>query len=86
LENLRIDRDTFTRALAAENVGCSVHFIPVHQHPFFRPYLEAGALFPACEDYFSRCISLPLFPSMRDEDVDDVVRALDRIAAYYARD
>ena len=86
LGNLEIDRDAFTRALAAENIGCSVHFIPVYKHPFFRPYLESGFSFPACEDYFSRCISLPIFPSMREEDVDDVVRALERIAAYYARD
>ena len=83
---LHIDRDAFTRALAAENIGCSVHFIPIYAHPFFQPYLAAGDRFPVCEDYFSRCISLPLFPSMTDSDVDDVVRALERIATYYARD
>ncbi len=83
---LGIDRDKLTRALAAENIGCSVHFIPIYVHPFFRPYLAGGDRFPVCEDYFSRCISLPLFPSMTDADVDDVVRALERIAAFYARD
>jgi dTDP-4-amino-4,6-dideoxygalactose transaminase len=85
LERLRIDRDAFTRALAAENVGCSVHFIPVYKHPFFEPYLRGAESFPVCDDYFSRCISLPLFPSMTDADVDDVVRALERVATFYAR-
>jgi dTDP-4-amino-4,6-dideoxygalactose transaminase len=85
-ENLTIGRDDVIRALAAENIGCSVHFIPIHKHPFFEAYRGANDAYPACEDYFSRCISLPLFPTMRDEDVDDVVRALERIAAFYATD
>jgi dTDP-4-amino-4,6-dideoxygalactose transaminase len=86
LDTLEIDRDAFIRALAAENIGCSVHFIPIYKHPFFGPYARREDSFPVCDDYFSRCISLPLFPSMRDGEVDDVVRALERIAAYYARD
>jgi dTDP-4-amino-4,6-dideoxygalactose transaminase len=81
-----IGRDDVIRALAAENIGCSVHFIPIYKHPFFGDYVEKDESFPVCEDYFSRCISLPLFPTMRDGDVDDVVRALERIAAYYAKD
>jgi len=85
LDALSINRDAFIRALAAENIGCSVHFIPIYRHPFFRPYLGREDSFPRCDDYFSRCISLPLFPSMSDGEVDDVVRALERIAAYYAR-
>jgi dTDP-4-amino-4,6-dideoxygalactose transaminase len=85
-EALEIGRDDFIRALAAENIGCSVHFIPIYKHPFFGAYTEGADGFPVCEDYFARCISLPLFPTMRDEDVDDVVRALERIATYYAKD
>jgi dTDP-4-amino-4,6-dideoxygalactose transaminase len=85
-ETLRIDRDAFTRALAAENIGCSVHFIPIYKHPFFRSYLRSEDSFPVCEDYFSRCVSLPLFPSMTEADVDDVVRAIERIATFYAMD
>ncbi len=85
-EKLRIDRDEFIRALAAENIGCSVHFIPIYVHPFFEPYRRSGESFPVCDDFFSRCISLPMFPSMEDRDVDDVVRALTRIASFYAKD
>ncbi|UCG50952.1 MAG: DegT/DnrJ/EryC1/StrS family aminotransferase [Candidatus Latescibacterota bacterium] len=85
LERLKIDRDTFTKALGAENIGCSVHFIPVYKHPFFRSYIDETDTYPVCEEYFSRCVSLPIFPSMREEDVDDVVTAMNRIAAYYER-
>ena len=82
-DRLTIDRDAFTRALAAENIGCSVHFIPIYEHPFYRPYLVDQ--YPASDAYFSRCISLPIFPGMTGQDVDDVVQAMDRIAAYYAK-
>jgi dTDP-4-amino-4,6-dideoxygalactose transaminase len=85
-EKLSIDRDAFIRALAAENIGCSVHFIPIYVHPFFAPYRRIEDSFPVCDDFFSRCISLPIFPSMEDRDVEDVVRALNRIAAFYAKD
>lgn len=80
---LRIGRDEFIRALTAENIGSSVHFIPIYRHPFFEKYGASPDEFPATEDYFSRCISLPVFPSMTDSDVDDVVEALSRIADYY---
>ncbi len=85
LAKLTVDRDHFIRALAAEKIGCSVHFIPIYKHAFFKPYLESKPHYPNCEQYFSRCISLPIFPGMGEDDVDNVVDALDRIAAYYAK-
>lgn len=80
---LRIGRDEFIKALRAENIGSSVHFIPVHQHPFFRPYLARGASFPVCDDYYARCVSLPIFPDMTADDVRDVAEAVTRIADYH---
>lgn len=80
---LRIGRDEFIKALRAENIGSSVHFIPIHRHPFFRPYLTPADTFPVSDDYYSRCISLPIFPDMTPEDVRDVAEAVTRIAAYY---
>jgi perosamine synthetase len=85
LERLRIDRDRFVEALRAENVGCSVHFIPIYRHPFFRPYGAEPEDFPRCEDFFSRCISLPIYVHMTERDVDDVVEALAKLTRYYAR-
>lgn len=86
LDRMTVDRDRFIGALAAEGINSSVHFIPVHKHPFFAPYLQQGVSFPVCDDYFERCVSLPIYPDMTSDDVDDVVAALDRIASYYAAD
>jgi dTDP-4-amino-4,6-dideoxygalactose transaminase len=80
---LRIGRDEFIQALRAENVGSSVHFIPIHHHPFFRPWLPADAGWPVSDDYYARCVSLPIFPDMTADDVRDVGEAVTRIADYY---
>jgi dTDP-4-amino-4,6-dideoxygalactose transaminase len=85
-DSLTIDRDTFIRCLLEEGIGVSVHFIPIHYHPFFRDCLdyEPGA-FPVTESYFSRAVSLPIYPSMSEEDVADVVRAITKLLGYYKR-
>lgn len=85
LDRLTIDRDHFIRALTEERIGNSVHFIPVYRHPFFSSYSGDPDEFPRCERYYSRCISLPIYPDMRDGDIDDVVDALNKIATYYSR-
>lgn len=85
-DKLQIDRDRFVAALTEENIGSSVHFIPIHHHPFFSPYRADGVQYPVCENFFERCISLPLYPNMTEADVDDVVSALLRIADYYSVD
>lgn len=85
LEAITVDRDHFIRALAAENIGCSVHFIPIHQHPFMVPYKGKDDRFPICDDYFNRCISLPIYPDMLDSDVQEVVDALNKLVSYYAK-
>jgi dTDP-4-amino-4,6-dideoxygalactose transaminase len=85
LDRLTIDRDRFTKALTEEHIGNSVHFIPVYRHPFYVPFGESPANFPGCEAYFSRCISLPIYPDMDEGDVDDIVIALNKIATYYSR-
>ena len=74
------------KALRAENIGTSVHFIPIYRHPFFAPYLRAGQSFPVSDDYYARCISLPIFPDMTDLDVRDVADAVTRIAEHFRAD
>ncbi len=84
LERLTIDRARFIEELRAENIGTSVHFIPIHFHPHFRDSLGLGpGSFPVAEDAYRRAITLPLFPRMTDRDVDEVVEAVSRIAAAY---
>ncbi len=83
---LRINRDRLIRCMLEEGIGVSVHFIPVHFHPYYREYFGAGpGSFPASERYFERALSLPIYPLMTDEDALDVVRAIRKILGYYRR-
>jgi dTDP-4-amino-4,6-dideoxygalactose transaminase len=80
LESLRINRGEFIEALKAAQIGSSVHFIPLHLHPYYRERwgYERESL-PRASAAFERIISLPIYPDMTDADVDDVVRAVRRI-------
>lgn len=86
LERLTIDRAVFIRELRAENIGSSVHFIPIHLHPHFRDSLGyAPGAFPIAERAYARTISLPMFPGMSDRDVEDVCAAVRKLVASYRR-
>lgn len=86
LDRLRIGRDEFIEALKKENIGTSVHFIPLHLHPFYkRSFGYQPADFPNATAAFARIISLPIFPGMRDEQVNRVINAVSDIARQYRR-
>ena len=75
-ELLTIDRDQFIVELNERNVGTSVHFIPTHTMTAFRKLGWKEGDFPMTEKHFERIISLPLYPSMTDEQVRYVVAAV----------
>lgn len=77
LDELRISRAEFIDELRARKIGTSVHFIPVHLHPFYRKRFryQPGDL-PAAEAAYQRIVSLPLYPKMTPRDVEDVVDAV----------
>ena len=80
LEMLNIDRARFIEELRALNIGSSVHFIPVHLHPFYRDkYGYKPEDYPIAYREYMRMVSLPLSPSLTDDDVDDVVEAVTAI-------
>lgn len=85
-ERLTIDRDAFVEELKARGIGTSVHFIPLHLHPYYREAFgyEADA-FPNAWGAFQRIISLPIFPSMTAADCDRVAEAVQHIAARHRR-
>ncbi len=76
LDALRTGRDAFIEELKARQIGVSVHYIPIHYHPHYRRYGWRRGDFPHTEAYYARTISLPLYPSMTDADVADVVEAV----------
>ena len=74
LERLTIDRDRFIEMMADEGIGTSVHFIPLHLHPYWRNrYGFKPDSFPVALDVFQRAVSLPIFSKMTDSDVDRVI-------------
>jgi dTDP-4-amino-4,6-dideoxygalactose transaminase len=74
-----VDREQFIERLTEQGVGTSVHFIPVHLHPFYARHLgHKRGDFPVAEAAFERAISLPLYPAMSDDDADYVVNAVAR--------
>jgi dTDP-4-amino-4,6-dideoxygalactose transaminase len=86
LERLTCDRARFIAELRAENIGTSVHFIPIHLHPYFQRQLGTRpGDFPVAEDAYRRAVTLPLFPDMTPRDVEDVVAAVRKIAGAYRR-
>jgi dTDP-4-amino-4,6-dideoxygalactose transaminase len=74
LDRLDIDRAQFIDELREARIGASVHFIPVHLHPYYATGFQQG--FPNAERIFERVASLPLYPKMSDSDVDDVIDAV----------
>jgi UDP-4-amino-4,6-dideoxy-N-acetyl-beta-L-altrosamine transaminase len=72
---LGLDRGAVMDALRAKGVGSQVHYIPVHQHPYYRHRYGEIDL-PGAGAYYARCLSLPLYPSMGDSDPERVVVAL----------
>lgn len=71
-------RARLMRALSADGIGTQVHYIPVHRQPYYRA--RYGALdLPGADSYYARCLSLPLFVGMTEDDVTRVVASLSRI-------
>jgi dTDP-4-amino-4,6-dideoxygalactose transaminase len=84
LDELAVDRQTVIAALDAENIGVGIHYVPVHQHPYYRQQFGfVDSDFPNASFVGERTISLPLSPAMSEQDVDDMATALTRIFRYY---
>lgn len=82
LEGLRIGRAEFIEELRRRNIGVSVHFIPLHIHPYYREtYGCRPEDFPVAYREYQREISLPIYSKMSDADVEDVIDAVTQIVA-----
>ena len=79
-----LSRDAFIEALFAAGIGCSVHYIPLHLHPYWRDrYGLSAAQFPHSQHAYERLVSLPIYPRMTARDVERV--ALAASAAFASR-
>jgi len=84
LEQLTIDRARFIQELTRRKIGTSVHFIPVHVHPYFRDKFGFRPEdFPVAWESYRRLVSLPLHPGLTDRDVEDVIEAVADVVARF---
>ena len=86
LDRLTIDRARFFDEVKVRMIGASVHFIPLHLHPYYRDtYGYKPEDFPVAYREYQRAVSLPIYSRMTDDDVQDVIDAVREIAERYAR-
>ncbi len=86
LEALRVDRARFIEELKVRNIGTSVHFIPIHIHPYYRgKYRYKPMDFPVAYGNYERMLSLPLNPKLSDQDVANVIEAVLDVVKVYRR-
>jgi dTDP-4-amino-4,6-dideoxygalactose transaminase len=85
-DRLTIDRARFMEELKRRNIGASVHFIPLHLHPYYREtYGFQPHDFPVAYREYLRMISLPIYSKMSDQDVSEVIEAVLDIVQLYTR-
>lgn len=85
-ERLTIGRDDFIKRLSEARIGTSVHFIPLHLFPLYRDRYDLKADdFPVALGSYQREISLPIYPGMSEDDVEDVVAAVTDVVAAHRR-
>ena len=84
-ELLNCDRKQFFEAMAAENICCNVHYIPVYYHPYYEKLGYKKGICPKAEKLYDEMMSLPLYPAMTDQDVEDVIAAVEKLVVYYRK-
>ena len=84
LEKLSCDRRQFFDALYAERTCPQVHYLPVYYHSYYEKLGYQKGICPNAEKYYEEVMSIPLYYSLTDEDVDDVIRAVKKVVAYYS--
>lgn len=85
LDKLKCGRKEIFEALQAENIGVNVHYLPVYLHPYYKKLGYKKGECPVAEDIYNRMITIPLFPSMTDKDIKDVIEAVKKVLNYYRK-
>jgi len=76
-EKIGITRKEFMEELKRRGVGSQVHYIPVYRQPYYKKKFGSQiSRFPVCENYYKRALTIPLFPRMKDEDVNRVIKTI----------
>lgn len=84
-EKLRCTRRQFFDALAAEHVQPQVHYIPVYWFPYYQQLGYKEGLCPVAEEIYNGIVSLPIYPKMSAQDVEDVIKAVKKVVIHYRK-
>jgi dTDP-4-amino-4,6-dideoxygalactose transaminase len=84
-ELLNIDRKGFFAAMDAENISCNVHYQPVYFLPYYEELGYKRGICPNAEKLYNEIMSLPLYYSLTDKDVEDVILAVRKLVDYYRK-
>lgn len=85
LDKLICTRREFFDAMSAENVQCQIHYVPVYWFPYYRHLGYEIGLCPNAEEVYKGIMSIPLYPKMSDQDVEDVIHAVKKVVENYRK-
>lgn len=85
LDRLNCDRRQFFDALWAENIHPQVHYLPVYWHSYYEGMGYVKGLCPNAEAYYNEVMSIPLYYTLTDDDVEDVICAVKKVVCYYRK-
>ena len=86
LDKLACTRREFFDAMSAENVQCQIHYVPVYWFPYYQHLGYQKGICPNAEKVYEGIMSIPLYPRMSDQDVQDVIHAVERVVDYYKKE
>ena len=76
-KKIKKTRNAVMKELRSKNIGTQVHYIPIHLQPYYKnTYNYKHGDYPVAEDYYTKTLSLPLYPGMSDRDIDYVINAV----------
>ncbi len=85
LDKLTCTRREFFDAMSAENVQCQIHYVPVYWFPYYKHLGYERGLCPNAEEIYKGILSIPLYPLLTDNDVEDVIHAVTKVATFYKK-
>ncbi len=85
LEKLECTRREFFDAMDGENIRCQIHYIPVYWFPYYQRMGYSKGLCPKAEKLYYEMMSIPLYPKMSDQDIEDVIHAVRKVVGNYRK-
>ncbi len=83
LEKLNCTRRQFFDAMSAENIQPQIHYVPVYWFPYYKHIGYERGICPKAEEVYNGIMTIPLYPKMTNQDVDDVIHAVKKIVLAY---